>query len=87
MGCLVRWGGGSRPDMASWFGYAQWKIFHWASGWGGNVDDCYPSLHPPSDPPDLMDRPGKVIVEWENMNFDERIQADPSYIERVYLWV
>jgi hypothetical protein len=34
-----------------------------------------------------MDRPGKVIVEWENMNFDERIQTDPSYIERVYLWV
>jgi hypothetical protein len=30
-----------------------------------------------------MDRPGRVIEEWENMDFDERIQADPTYIDRV----
>ena len=50
-------------------------------------EDKYSFVRPSSDPADLMDRPGRVIVEWENMNFDERIQTDPSYIERVYLWV
>jgi hypothetical protein len=30
-----------------------------------------------------MDRPGRVISEWENMDFDERIHADPTYIDRV----
>jgi hypothetical protein len=30
-----------------------------------------------------MDRPGRVITEWENMDFDERVQADPTYIDRV----
>jgi hypothetical protein len=43
----------------------------------------YPSVHPSSDPVDLMDRPGKAIAEWKNMDFDERIQADPTYIDRV----
>lgn len=28
---------------------------------------------------DLMDRQGRVIGEWDNMDFDERIQADPTY--------
>jgi hypothetical protein len=30
-----------------------------------------------------MDRSGRVIGEWENMDFDEGIQADPTYIDRV----
>ena len=43
----------------------------------------YPFVRPSSAPADLMDRPGRVIGEWENMDFDERIQADPTYIDRV----
>lgn len=43
----------------------------------------YPFVRPRSAPADLMDRPGRVIGEWENMDFDERIQADPTYIDRV----
>jgi hypothetical protein len=30
-----------------------------------------------------MDRAGRIIGEWENMDFDERIQADSTYIDRV----
>jgi hypothetical protein len=25
-----------------------------------------------------MDKPGRIITEWENMDFDEQIQADPT---------
>lgn len=46
-------------------------------------EDKYPFIRPSSVPADLMDRPGRVIGEWENMDFDERIQADPTYIDRV----
>ncbi|OCQ91075.1 hypothetical protein BCD67_21870 [Oscillatoriales cyanobacterium USR001] len=46
-------------------------------------EDKYPFVRPTSAPADLMDRPGRVIGEWENMDFDERIQADPTYIDRV----
>ncbi|MEG4997821.1 hypothetical protein [Microcoleus sp. B4-D4] len=46
-------------------------------------EDKYPFVRPSSAPADLMDRPGRVIAEWENMDFDERIQADPTYIDRV----
>lgn len=46
-------------------------------------EDKYPFVRPSSAPADLMDRPGRIIEEWENMDFDERIQADPTYIDRV----
>ncbi len=46
-------------------------------------EDKYAFVRPSSAPADLMDRPGRVIEEWENMDFDERIQADPTYIDRV----
>jgi hypothetical protein len=46
-------------------------------------EEKYPFVRPSSAPADLMDRPGRVIGEWENMDFDERIQADPTYIDRV----
>ena len=46
-------------------------------------EDKYPFVRPRSAPADLMDRPGRVITEWENMDFDERVQADPTYIDRV----
>jgi hypothetical protein len=53
--------------------------------------DKYSSVRPSSAPADLMDRPGRAIrltaryksAQWENMNLDERIQADPTYIDRV----
>ena len=32
---------------------------------------------------DLMDRQGRLTGEWENMDFDEQIQADPTYINRL----
>lgn len=50
---------------------------------GPEDEDKYPFVRPSSAPADLMDRPGRVIGEWENMDFDERIQADPTYIDRV----
>jgi hypothetical protein len=46
-------------------------------------EEKYPFVRPCSAAGDLMDRPGRVISEWENMDFDERIQADPTYIDRV----
>ncbi|MGL4377753.1 MAG: hypothetical protein ACRCT1_15040 [Microcoleaceae cyanobacterium] len=46
-------------------------------------EDKYPFVRPSSVPADLMDRPGRIIGEWENMDFDERIQTDPTYIDRV----
>lgn len=46
-------------------------------------EDKYPFVRPSSAPADLMDRPGRAIAQWENMEFDERIQADPTYIDRV----
>ena len=46
-------------------------------------EDKYSFVRPSSAPADLMDRPGMVIREWENMDFDERIQADPTYIDRI----
>jgi hypothetical protein len=35
-------------------------------------EDEYPFVRPSSTPADLMDRLGRVIGEWENMDFDER---------------
>jgi len=46
-------------------------------------ENKYPFVCPSSAPADLMDRPGRVITEWENMDFDERIQADSTYINRI----
>ncbi|MEQ9671187.1 hypothetical protein [Coleofasciculus sp. G2-EDA-02] len=46
-------------------------------------EDKYPFVRPSSAPADLMDRPGRAIAQWENMDFDERIQADPTYIDRI----
>lgn len=46
-------------------------------------EDKYPFVRPSSAPADLMDRPGRIIAEWEAMDFDERIQADPTYIDRI----
>ena len=46
-------------------------------------EDKYPFVRPSSAPADLMDRSGRIIGEWENMDFDERIQVDPTYIDRV----
>lgn len=42
-------------------------------------EDKYPFVPSSSAPADLIDRPGRVIGEWENMGFDERVQADPTY--------
>lgn len=50
---------------------------------GPEDEDKYPFVRPSSAAADLMDRPGMIIGEWENMDFDERIQADPTYIDRV----
>jgi hypothetical protein len=46
-------------------------------------ENKYPFVCLSSAPADLMDRPGRVITEWENMDFDERIQADSTYINRI----
>lgn len=48
-------------------------------------EDKYLFVRPSSDPADLMDGLGRAIAQWENvdMDFDERIQADPTYIDRV----
>jgi hypothetical protein len=46
-------------------------------------EDKYPFVRPSSAPADVMDRPGRIITEWENMDFDEQIQADPKYIDRI----
>jgi len=46
-------------------------------------EDKYPFVCPSRAPADLMDRPGRVITEWKNMDFDERIQADSTYINRI----
>jgi hypothetical protein len=48
-------------------------------------ENKYPSVHPSSDPVDLMDRLRRAIAQWENvdMDFDDRFQADPTYIDRV----
>ncbi|MEG4911637.1 hypothetical protein [Microcoleus sp. B7-D4] len=46
-------------------------------------EDKYSFVRTSSAPADLMDRPGMVIREWENMDFYERIQADPTYIDRI----
>ena len=44
---------------------------------GLEEEDKYSFVRPSSAPADLMDRLGRIIGEWENMDFDERIQADP----------
>lgn len=49
-------------------------------------EDKYSFVPPSSAPADLMDRLGRAIrltaryaiAQWENMNFDEKIQADPT---------
>jgi hypothetical protein len=46
-------------------------------------EDKYPFVRPRSAPAGLMDRAGRVITEWENMDFDKRIQADSTYINRI----
>jgi len=43
-------------------------------------EDKYSFVRPSNAPADLMDRPEIIIGEWENMDFDERIQAEPTYI-------
>ena len=47
-------------------------------------EDKYPFLRPSSASLDLMDRSERVISEWKNMDFDERIQVDPTYINRIF---
>ncbi|HSF74341.1 MAG TPA: hypothetical protein VLA84_11135 [Microcoleus sp.] len=46
-------------------------------------EDKYPFVRPSSAQADLMHRPGRAITQWENMDFDERMEADPTYIDRV----
>ena len=48
-------------------------------------ENKYPFVHTSSDPVDYTDRLGRAIAQWENvdMDFDERFQADPTYIDRV----
>ena len=48
-------------------------------------ENKYPFVHPSSAPVDQMDRLGRAIAQWENvdMDFDERFQADLTYIDRV----
>ncbi|MEG4408391.1 hypothetical protein [Microcoleus sp. MON2_D5] len=46
-------------------------------------ENKYPFVCFSSAPADLMDRPGRVITEWENMDFDEPIQADSTYINKI----
>jgi hypothetical protein len=48
-------------------------------------ENKYPFVHPSSDLVDYMDRLGRAIAQWENvdMDFDERFQADPTYIDSV----
>lgn len=36
-------------------------------------EDKYPFVRPRIAPADLMDRLGRIIVEWENIDFNERI--------------
>ena len=44
-----------------------------------------PLVHTSSDPVDYTHRLGRAIAQWENvdMDFDERFQADPTYIDSV----
>lgn len=44
-------------------------------------EDKYPFVCVSSAPADLMDKPGRVMGEWENMDFNEPIQADATYID------